>query len=715
MKRIAAHIGLTSFCVLAVAFYLPQNITIAVLAIAGVCAVLFLIIKKCRMTVVLPLTAIVIALSCGVNLVYTALAVKPVIQQFCGEKKQIEATLTDEAYRQYAKYYYRLETDRIDGVDAKVKILLKTDSPIEIEPFDTLRFTADISPTTNDYYKAKGYYITVDALDLKFDVKHADSRPLYCHVIALRQAMRDAIEEYLPEDEANLSKAILIGDKYALDSSVMENFRMSGASYFVVVSGMHFSVIICISLWLFRKLLRRRWLYFPLTYLMIILYMLITGMQPSVMRSGVMMLILVTGQLLYRQSDPLTSLGVAGLLMPLIFSPYGCGDMGMILSFAATFSIIMWQDPIYQKICIKNVEKNRIKRGINVVLSIVSVSLAANILVLPLSVFLFNGFSLMTLLSALLLYPLIWLTMVLSLFVCVFCYLGPLRYLSLLLSWLLYGVIKLILWLVGTIAAIPFAYIHVKSLYVYIWVALTLALGLLAYFLRQRYRLYPYVILLSAIVFFGGLTVNTIIQLNVNQLEVYAGEAGATVYLNRSGRIHLLRFDCDSNSAYQMLYQLTDRYGGAQSAVCTSYQERVNYSRMSDQEFPVKHYLMYDNLSKVYTADAPEISFVGNSVFVLDDGIVLHTIENNGKMLLYLTDGDSSVMLIPSGFAYDAIPESMRSADVIYMNRTLVDYDKLSCDILIQINTSTAKKKLALPKHDTLCDFSQKSVILDMN
>ena len=59
--------------------------------------------------------------------------------------------------------------------------------------------------------------------------------------------------------------------------------------------------------------------------------------------------------------------------------------------------------------------------------------------------------------------------------------------------------------------------------------------------------------LISAMVFFGGMTVNTVVQLHTNRLEFYAGKKGAVVYLNHCGRIHLLRFDCNYKTAYQML------------------------------------------------------------------------------------------------------------------------------------------------------------------
>lgn len=717
MKRIAAHIGLTAFCALAVAFYLPEKIKIYVAAICGVTALLFFFIKATRKRIALPVILCVIALSFGVNLLYTAWAVKPVVDTYCGKEKSIEATLTDEEFKQYAKYYYRLTTDSINGDEAHEKVLLKTNHPLDIEPFDKLSFVSDITPVDNTYYLAKGYYVSVDDVELEYTIERTESKPLYYHVIRLREAMRDALDDFLPDREASLCKAILLGDKYALDQEIREDFRYSGASHFIVVSGMHFSILCMMCLWLFKRLFRKRHVYYPLIYPVIFLYMMLTGFQPSVMRSGIMMLIWITGQWVMRQTDALTSLGAAGLAMPFIFTPYGCGDMGMILSFAATFSIIVWQEPIYQRIRIKREGERRLTRWcircVNAILQVISVCLAANILVLPLSVFLFKGFSVMTLVSSLLFYPLVPIIMGLSLIVCALYYLGPLRYLALIVSWPLYGAAKLVLWLAEILSSLPFAYVNVKSLYFFIWVAVTLILFIIGYLLRKRIRLYPVMALISAVVLTVGLSVHCLVTLNTNQLEYYAGKSGSVIYLNYCGRLHLLRFDCDSAAAYQMLKQLQDDHEGAYTATAAIYAESVNYSRMSDKEYFIDHYLMYHNLESSAKASAPDAYIGGSAVIMLDDGVRMNTVEDNKKLLLYLTDEEKSILMIPNGFSYDAIPQAMRNADIIVIGKSAEKYNGLSCDTLIVC--SEEKQKYPLPQYQRVVDPKDRHISLALN
>ena len=718
MKRFAAHIGLTSFFALAVAFYLPEIAVAVMMIAAAVLTLVFLLIKKTRKAIRLPLMAGVIAISCAVNLVYGAIAVKPIVNRYCGDDKRIEATLTDEEYRLYGKYYYRLRTDSVDSERVRVKLLLKSNKPLDLEPYDTLSFTADVSETDNKYYRAKGYPITVNEVSVDYTGEKSGSRPLYYQVIRIRRAMRGALERHLPNDEASLCKAILIGDKYALDPAIKEDFRRSGATYFVVVSGMHFAVFCAICFRVFKKLFRKWFFYYPALVAVVILYMMITGFQPSVVRSGVMMLIYYTGRIGFRQTDSLTSLGVAGLCMPLIFSPYGCGDTGMILSFAATFGIIVWHTPIYERVCISKYPKSAILRsivnGVNAVISLLCVSIAANILVLPLSVLIFNGFSAATLISALL-YPFIWCILVLSIGVCSLFYLGPLRFLSLLLSWPLYYLSKIVLWMVRTIASFPYAFIHVKSVYFYVWMGLTLILGLIAYCLRERRRITACAVMLSAILFLSGIVCSCIVQLNTNRLEIYGSKTGMTVYLNCRGRIHMLRFDCNSVSAYRMLKQLQSDSGGAESAVCTRYHERVNYNRMSDKEFPIEHYLMYKNArGLIYFGDPDEV-FEGDSEFILDDGVTLRTVEYGKRVLLYLIDGDVSVMLIPNSFPLSAIPQSMRAADIILIDKAVKGYETLSCDTLILCSEHKPENDPYLPQYRTMYEKDDAHLSFDLS
>ena len=72
----------------------------------------------------------------------------------------------------------------------------------------------------------------------------------------------------------------------------------------------------------------------------ILLFSSIVGFTPSVIRAGLMLSISLIAFLFKKDYDSLTSLFVSGLIM-LLVNPYTLFNIGFILSFFATYSIIV--------------------------------------------------------------------------------------------------------------------------------------------------------------------------------------------------------------------------------------------------------------------------------------------------------------------------------------------------------------------------------------
>lgn len=697
MKRLLAQTGLISFSVLAVAFYLPETVTLILLCVsAAACAVLFAV-KKTRQKIAIPLAALTVAAACAVNIGYTYLHVIPLQERFSGTDRRVEATLTDESYCSYSRYYYRVRVDAVDGEDANFKLLLRTSAPIDAEPYDSVVFKADISKTDNRYYLAKGYYLSVDTYEPISEVIEPQSRPLGYQVIRWRRVLRSALDRYLPDDAADLCKAVFIGDKYALDSEIKTDFRYAGASYLIVVSGMHFSIICLLIFRLLNRMRVNRGIACAVTLAVILLYMLVTGFQPSVVRSGVMMIVYIFGHVLRRIGDPHSSLGLAGIVSIIVFSPLGAGDIGLILSFAATFAIVTWADPIYRRIRFKD-PATRLKRFVNKILQVISMSLAANLLVFPISVYVFGAFSTVTLISALVLYlPIQWI-LILTLAVCLFYIAGPLRFLSLLLSWPLYLLCRPVLWFVHWIASLPFAYITVNHTYFYVWLTVSLVLAFVTLMLRHRIRLWTFTVLLSLLLLIGGTVVNAAVRLNTVKLTAFSCGEGMTVALDYHGQLFLLSFQAGASDAERIAEQLSRDYTEAQLAVCSQKRDYRNYARLSVGEFAIHHCLLYD--SSIEFAGTELIPYDTAECYLLADDVDLTVDGCDGRLIGCLTVGDTTVSIIPSGYPDNEIPTFCRSSDIIVLSKPPGDGAALSCDTLIISNTSDNASVIASAMKD---------------
>ena len=719
MKRLLAQIGITYFSVLAIAFYLQGWIVILVGGVALLLTVLFFILKRTRKTVFIPAMALTVVIACAVNIGYSALFVQPVIDRYGNTEHTVRAVITDEEYKSYSKYYYRLKATEIDGENVSIKVLLKTPHMLDAETDDVLTFTSVLKETENNYYRAKGYYLVSDDYDAYVEEEPAFSHTLYYRAIQLRRLMRHTLESVLPSDCAALCRAVLIGDKYALSQNVRDNFRYAGASYFIVVSGMHFAVICFLIL----KLLKRakyinRWVRFAITMLFIVLYAAITGFQPSVLRSGIMMVLLLLGDTIRRQTYPLNHLGLAGIIMPFIVSPYGAGDIGLILSYYATFAILLWASPIAQKLYFKdrygnilgfnlsarwNAFTERIKekrdggkprkddnkqpftvRGFlyklwNCVALMLSVSIAANILVFPISVFVFRGFSLVTLVSALLLYCEIYLILILSFVICIFFWFKPfIALLAVPLTWLC----RLVLWIVDGLASLPFAYCHVSQSFILVWTAVTVVLGLIVILYRNHYRYLKTAALFSAIILLAGCLLHEVLQLQVLSLEVYNCGTGVCAGINSGGNLHLLSMDAKSKELYPIWSDLSERYGGADTALCSSDKDLRRYRMYRDDEFAISTIMLYDK-SDDHTNEGNIVGFDGDRTFVLDDGVIMEVSVVNDTVVPYITAGDRTVLVIPDGCTIEEIPIKRRQADVIVLSEAFSGMEELRCESLI--------------------------------
>lgn len=727
MKRLLAQIGITYFSVLAAAFYLSDFVVMIIGGAAALLVLLFFIIKKARQTIFLPAMAVAALIACIVNIGYTALIVMPYIERYGDSVHTVRAELADEAYRSYSKYYYKLNVKEIDGEKVGQKLLLKTIHPLEAETDDILTFTSELKVTDNNYYRAKGYLLNADCIETNIEVKPAVQHSLYYHALQLRKYMRKALDSVLPKDCAALCRAVLIGDKYALGTEVRDNFRYAGASYFIVVSGMHFAVI-CL---LIERLLKRvnRWARLVIMLVFILAYAAITGFQPSVLRSGIMMTMLMIGNTIRRQTYPLNHLGVAGIVMPFIVSPYGAGDIGLILSFYATMAILLWAGPLAKKLCRKDeygniltfrigglahsckqrindlFSKDKAKKPekqpfsfklwliklYNAIALMLSVSLAANILTFPISVFVFREFSLVTLMSALLLYWEIYLILILSLLVCVFFWFRPF---AALLSFPLMWLCRLVLWIVDGLASLPFSHIRISQEFVYVWTIVTVLLGAAVILYRNHYRYLKTAALCSAIILLTGCVLYEALRIPVLSLEVYPCGSGICAGVNSGGHLHLLSMDARSKALYGVWDSLYYRFDCADSAFCRDEKHLRNYQMYRDDEFAISAIMLYDKKG-LYEDEENIVSFDRDSVFIPDDDIIMNVSVKNDTAIAFINAGDKTILLIPDGCTIGDIPPERQQADIIIITKAFAGMERLRCESLIISDEVMAARRTA--------------------
>ncbi|NOT50258.1 MAG: ComEC family competence protein, partial [Chitinophagaceae bacterium] len=187
--------------------------------------------------------------------------------------------------------------------------------------------------------------------------------------------------------ELGLAEALLIGYKNDLEQSLVQSYTNTGVVHIIAISGLHIGLIYWLLALLTRSLQKRkktRWLRPFLIITGLWLFSLLAGAQPSVLRSALMFTCIVAAEGLTRRTSIFNTLAFSALIL-LCINPYWLWDVGFQLSYAAVLSIIIFLKPIYDWFYIKN-------KILDFIWKLNAITLAAQILTVPLSIYHFHQF-----------------------------------------------------------------------------------------------------------------------------------------------------------------------------------------------------------------------------------------------------------------------------------------------------------------------------------
>ena len=129
-------------------------------------------------------------------------------------------------------------------------------------------------------------------------------------VYKLKSTIIVRIENNVDNTNSQVLNAVLVGDKTSLEKEIKDSFRISNLSHMLAISGAHFSFIIMFCTFVIKRLKFKRFGQ-AITITLIIFFMTLTGMTPSVVRAGIMAIISILSSILKRKTDIYTSLAVA--------------------------------------------------------------------------------------------------------------------------------------------------------------------------------------------------------------------------------------------------------------------------------------------------------------------------------------------------------------------------------------------------------------------
>lgn len=228
-------------------------------------------------------------------------------------------------------------------------------------------------------------------------------------LLDLRAVLSHRISSVVGGEQGNLLAAMLFGSKQMLADQTVRDFKLSGVSHLLALSGLHLAILAGLLerlLYLCRVGKRLRiaiWL--PLCFF----YLMLTGCNYSLLRAIIMLGVVYISALFREDHDGLTSLFFAGALI-LLFTPYAIFSVSFQMTMLATLGILAFirLQTLFSTLLAKRDRKGRrfLWHCIRFVCSSLLLSISTTVTLLPILWLEIGSYSLMTPLSNLLLVPL---------------------------------------------------------------------------------------------------------------------------------------------------------------------------------------------------------------------------------------------------------------------------------------------------------------------
>lgn len=224
--------------------------------------------------------------------------------------------------------------------------------------------------------------------------------PFLRYAFAIRKRQVETFRQLIKNDQAfAVASTLLLGYRTDLNQETISAYSKTGTIHALSVSGAHVGIIYLLLNGLLFFLNRFKIIKLVAICITIWYYSLLTGFSPSVLRSAMMLTVYLTAKAYNKNNNNYNTLAFTAFCL-LIYDPFLIWDVGFQLSFSAVFGLIYLQPKCYQILFLN-------QKWLDHLWSSISLSLAAQIATLPLSIYYFHQFPVYFLISNLfILFPL---------------------------------------------------------------------------------------------------------------------------------------------------------------------------------------------------------------------------------------------------------------------------------------------------------------------
>ena len=384
----------------------------------------------------------------GQEIVVEGLVVSdPVIKKNTRFTVKLEKSITEEKIETVngLVLVYLAPTSKTDKVKAGDRVMLKG------RVHET---TGSKNPLTFDYKE----YLHNQGIDHQLFVKDGGWLVMASHQRSwimnvadqTRQHCLSIFQKYIPDRDAlSIIAAMTLGVRHLISEDLYDTYTDTGAVHVLAVSGLHVGIISLLLIWLFNFFPRKNKLAVLIQNLTIVgliwLFAFVTGGAPAVLRASTMFTFYILGRSYFGGTNAYNVLGISAIFL-LLVDPRLLYQVSFQFSYMALFSIIYFQ-PIVSALWRPDswiLEK---------LWTLINVSIAAQILVFPLTIYYFHKLPTYFILSGVLAVPAAFMVLSMSMLILMLEMITP--FLSSMVALLLNSMVKLFISFLQLIQELP--------------------------------------------------------------------------------------------------------------------------------------------------------------------------------------------------------------------------------------------------------------------
>ncbi len=320
-----------------------------------------------------------------------------------GQKTTFLGMVIIEPDRRISQTKLTVEASKLKEKKVQGKVLVSVGLYPEYDYGDLLEITCNLKVPepfedfAYDRYLAKDdVYSRCSYPKIKL-ISHNNGDWLITQIYQLKNKLQLIINQSLPEPQASLFSAIILGARRGLPQDLLDKFNITGTTHLIAISGLNITIITAVLMDIFLAFYISRKKSFWLITIILIFYMILIGAPASAVRSAVMGWLYILARYVGRLNKSANALLFAASAMILLNPKILRDDAGFQLSFLAVLGLIYFS-PLFANIFKKFPSNFGLKEALQT-------TLAAQLSTMPLIIYSFSRFSLIGPVTNLLVVP----------------------------------------------------------------------------------------------------------------------------------------------------------------------------------------------------------------------------------------------------------------------------------------------------------------------